>query len=330
MVKLSNISRGRWLTSLFTGLFVALMLTGIQTGMDKPFLLLERMFTGGGWIQTIIFTLYAFVVAFMISDPAKTARWRKISWFAFSVFFFAQLLLGLTVSSMFLMSGNLHLPLPFMILAGPVYRAELSVMSILFLSSVVLSGPAWCSHICYFGGLDNYFSGKKRTAKGFIHKFRYRHTVLPLVIGAALVLRLAGAGYILSLSLALAFGLGGILVMVLISPKKGKMAHCLIWCPVGTIVSWLKHINPFRMYIDKDCDRCFKCSLHCRYDALRKENILANKPGLSCTLCGDCVATCHSASLKYSFLKVPPVPSRHLYIFISVALHALSFSMARI
>jgi hypothetical protein len=40
------------------------------------------------------------------------------------------------------MSGKLHLPVPMMILAGPIYRGHLSVMSILFVSTVVLSGPA--------------------------------------------------------------------------------------------------------------------------------------------------------------------------------------------
>ena len=54
------------------------------------------------------------------------------------------------------MTGKLHLPVPMMILAGPIYRGHTSVMSILFLSTLILSGPAWCSHLCYFGAIDNY------------------------------------------------------------------------------------------------------------------------------------------------------------------------------
>ena len=100
-----------------------------------------------------------------MQDPAKVSRWRKYTWFVFSVVFFSQLLLGLLVSDKFLMTGKLHLPVPMMILAGPIYRGHTSVMTILFLSTVILSGPAWCSHLCYFGAIDNLARLRKNQAK---------------------------------------------------------------------------------------------------------------------------------------------------------------------
>jgi ferredoxin-type protein NapH len=50
---------------------------------------------------------------------------------------------------------------PMMILGGPIYRGQLSVMTILFLSTVILTGPAWCSQLCYFGAFDNLAPGAK-------------------------------------------------------------------------------------------------------------------------------------------------------------------------
>jgi len=86
--------------------------------------------------------------------------------------------------------GKLHLPVPAMILAGPVYRGEMSVMTILFLTTVVLSGPAWCSHICYFGGMDNHFASRKKPGRQQLkNKRRIKHTVLFLIIVAALFLK---------------------------------------------------------------------------------------------------------------------------------------------
>jgi len=61
------------------------------------------------------------------------------------------------------MTGKLHLPTPSMILAGPAYRREIGFMTWLFLSTIILNGPAWCSHLCYMVSLDYFFvhsSGK--------------------------------------------------------------------------------------------------------------------------------------------------------------------------
>ncbi|HHJ09824.1 MAG TPA: hypothetical protein ENK25_02915 [Bacteroidetes bacterium] len=52
------------------------------------------------------------------------------------------------------MTGKLHLPTPAMILAGPAYRREIGFMTWLFLSTIILNGPALCSHLCYMVSLD--------------------------------------------------------------------------------------------------------------------------------------------------------------------------------
>jgi len=97
-----------------------------------------------------------------MQDPVKVHSWRRVTWIAFSIVFFTQLGIGLAGDQRFLMTGKLHLPVPMMILGGPIYRGNMSVMTILFISTVVLSGPAWCSHLCYIGAWDGLAATARR------------------------------------------------------------------------------------------------------------------------------------------------------------------------
>ena len=80
--------------------------------------------------------------------------------------FFGQLALGIFADPIFLMTGKLHLPIPAVILAGPLYRFEGLFMPILFISTLLLSGPAWCSQLCYFGAFDAWSAGENWNEKG--------------------------------------------------------------------------------------------------------------------------------------------------------------------
>lgn len=274
---------------------------------------------------------YGALVAWHMQDPDQVSRWRKYSWFAFSVVFFSQLLLGLLVSEKFLMTGKLHLPVPMMIVAGPIYRGHTSVMSILFLSTVILSGPAWCSHLCYFGAIDNISASGKTMRKPIRNKWALKWTVLLLVIFAAIALRLMKVPVLSSTLIAGGFGVIGLAIILTKSRKEGRMVHCTSYCPVGTVVNLTRFVNPFRMYIDnKSCTSCMICTTSCKYDALNIENIKARRPGNTCTLCGDCLSSCHANSIKYRFLRLSPAASRNLYLLITISLHAATMVLARI
>ncbi len=312
-------------------LFVFFLLTMVQLKVENPLLLLERFLKGGGWVEIAVIALYGAVVAYHMQDPAKVQRWRQYTWFAFSLVFFFQLSLGLSGLEKFLMTGKLHLPVPMMILAGPIYRGSISVMTILFISTVILSGPAWCSHLCYFGALDNLAAGKRARSNPLRYKWAFKSTILLLVIAAAIILRWMKVPVTITTVLALGFGIIGLGIMILVSRKGGKMVHCTVYCPIGTVVNLTRFINPFRMYIDNDsCTSCQLCTRFCKYDALNPSDIAARKPGITCTLCGDCVASCHAGSIKYRFLKLSPEAARNLYLFITISLHAATMALARI
>lgn len=312
-------------------LLTVLLLSFVQWKVENPLLLLERFVKGGGWFEIVLIGSYGALVAFKMQDRGKVQQWRKYTWFAFSVVFFSQLVLGLLVSEKFLMTGKLHLPVPMMIMAGPLYRGEISMMPILFLSTVILSGPAWCSHLCYFGAIDNLAAGGRAVRRPIRNKWALKSTIVLLVIFSTIVLRLMQVPVLTATLVAGGFGIAGLGVILLISRKEGQMVHCTAYCPIGTVVNLTRFINPFRIYIDNDtCTDCMACTRSCRYDALNKEDIQARRPGITCTLCGDCLASCRSESLKYSFLRLGPDASRNLYLLITISLHAATMALARI
>lgn len=307
-----------------------ILLAFVQVGVENPMILAERFFKGSGWLEIFLVSCYGAFVIFKMQDPLNVPKWRKITWTIFSVIFFTQLIIGLSGHDKFLMTGKLHLPIPMMILAGPIYRGQLSVMTILFLSTVILTGPAWCSQLCYFGAFDNLSSGGKTSKVILRYKGAIKSTVLILVITSALVLRWMNADMLVSTLIAIGFGIGGILIMIIYSMKRNKMVHCVMYCPIGTIVNVFKHINPFRMYIDQTCTLCMKCTKFCKYDALNPQDIKNSRPSISCTLCGDCLAGCHHNSIKYKFLKMRPEHARNLYLILTISLHAACIALARI
>jgi len=307
-----------------------ILLTFVQLKIDRPMLLAERFIKGGGWAEIFLISLYGAFVVYKMQDPMNVPKWRIITWTIFSIIFFSQLTIGLSGFEKFLMTGKLHLPIPMMIIGGPIYRGQLSVMTVLFLSTVILTGPAWCSQLCYFGVFDNLAAGGKTSREILKYKGAIKSTILVLVITMALLLRLFNVPGPIATLVALAFGITGISVMLIFSLKRKKMVHCVMYCPVGTVVNGLKHINPFRMYIDKSCTLCMNCTKFCKYDALNAIDIKNFKPSITCTLCGDCLAGCHQNSIKYKFLKMSPDSARNLYLILTISLHAACIAMARI
>jgi polyferredoxin len=313
---------------VFTLTFI--LLSFVQVKVAHPMLMAERFINGAGWIEILLISIYGGFVAYKMQDPLNVPKWRKLTWTIFSAVFFAQLLIGLSGFEKFLMTGKLHLPIPMMIIAGPVYRGQLSVMTILFISTVILTGPAWCSHFCYFGAFDNLAASGKTSRKILTHKLAIKSTILILVIASAIILRWFNVPVLATTLIATAFGIAGITIMILFSAKRKKMVHCSMYCPVGTVVNVFKFVNPFRMYIDQSCTLCMKCTSFCKYDALNVTDIRNKKPSLGCTLCGDCQAGCHHDSIKYKFLKMKPDNARMLYLALTISIHAACIALARI
>ena len=299
--------------------------------VEMPMLLLERFLPGWGWLEILLLGLYASFIFYKLQDHKQSARWRKMSWTIFAVFFFAQLGAGLLGCEKCLMTGTLHFPIPAMIIGGSVYRLEFGFMPILFLTTIILSGPAWCSQLCYFGAFDNLAAySKKLGRKRIVNKNKIKNLFFVLFLAGVVLLRVLDAPIIYAVVGASLVGITGILIILFVSPKKGKMIHCIAYCPVGTMIQYLKFVSPFRLQIQQECTECMVCTTKCPYDALNKENILKRKPGLSCTYCDDCLDSCHGNFIQYKFFKLSPYISRNLWLIITVTIHAVFMGLARI
>jgi len=268
----------------------------------------------------------------MLYDPRNTAMWRRRLWTFFSVVFFVQLAIGLAGAEQFLMSGKLHLPIPAMIVAGPLYRGTGFFMPILFTVTVLLVGPAWCSYLCYIGSWDlNAAASRKRPSHLPSWRDWFRVGILAATVAAALGLRSIGVGAAVATAAGLLVGLLGVGIMVVVSRHMGSMIHCAMYCPIGLVADVMGKLSPFRLRInDETCTDCGACALGCRYGALRPEHISARKPGLSCSLCGDCVSACRRRSIEYRFARLSPRRARTVFLVMVASLHAVFLGVARI
>ena len=315
---------------IFIVTFVILEL--LRTRVPVTLILADRFIPGSGRLEIFFISWYAAWMGGKMLDPELTARYRPVLWTLFSAVFFLQLILGLAGLEKFLMTGKLHLPIPALIISGPLYRLSGLFMPILFLSTVILAGPAWCSHLCYIGSWDDLSSRlcreRMRPLPGWTRKARV--AVLIAAVAVPLTLRLFDAVSDIALVIASLFGIGGIMVMLLVSRKRRVMAHCTAWCPVGLAAVTLGKISPWRLSIGKECNQCMLCSRSCRYGALSKDDLLRGKPGMNCTLCGDCVPSCKNSHIAYSFAGRTSGAARTAFLTTLIIIHAVFLAVARI
>ena len=296
-----------------------------------PILLLERFIFNTGYIQILILSIYGATVTEALVQTDNSEKIRLRMWTLFSVVFFLQLLLGTIGFEKFLMTGSFHVPVPAVIIGGPIFRGSGYFMVILLLSTILLVGPAWCSHLCYFGAWDALASKREEQSKSFNHTNKsFRYITLFIIIIGAIILRLSNIGSFWAALGGILFGFTGVLIIIFISRKKGYMIHCLTFCPIGLVVNYLGKLSPFRIILGDECTKCGACSKACRYHALTLTDIKKMKPSLTCTLCGDCLHSCPQNQIRYKFLKLKGETPQYLFIALTVALHAAFLGLARV
>lgn len=319
-----------------TPMAVAFFLTAGLLGMVQakaplPLLLVERYLPGWGQAEIFLLSLYAAWTCGLLADPDKSPRVRPRIWLFFSAAFFIQLALGLAGLERMLMTGRLHLPVPALIAAGPIYRGGGFFMAILFGVSALLAGPAWCSHLCYIGAWDDQASRRscRRPRPMTRAAWAVRIGITGLVFLAAWLMRLLGASAWIAAGFAAFFGLVGVGVMLLPSRRRGYMVHCTAYCPMGLLANLLGKLSPWRLRIDEGCCRCGKCAAVCRYGALGPAGFTRGKPGLSCSLCGDCLSRCPHGFIRYRFPGVSSGKARAAFVVVMSVLHATFLGVAR-
>lgn len=328
---MSDRDKTRNLWAALTAILTLTLLTVVQIVVDPPILLAERFSEGGGWIQIAIISILSGVLYIKMYDRRRRSHWRRMAWRTFAIVFFAQLILGLTVDTFFLMTGKLHLPVPLMIIGGAIYRWEFAFMAILFVVTVILSGPAWCSQLCYFGAFDSMAADAKRVRQVSISS--RKRLIIRQIILAILIISAIGLRFLpptVASVAAVGAALIGVGVILFFSRGSGRMVHCTTFCPLGVAVSWLKWLSPFRLKINEMCTKCQQCKKSCKYGALAAENIARRKPDAVCTMCGDCLSACRHGAIEYRFGRLNATTSERLWLLITIVLLALFVAVARI
>jgi ferredoxin len=329
--KMSEDEEAPYWPSYISFLLTAVLLSIVHIKVSPPVLLLERFLPGTGPVEIALLAVYAAWITELMLSVKRSGKTRTLIWSLFSGVFFAQFILGLPGLEKCMMTGKLHLPIPAMIIAGPVFRGSGFFMLILFLSTAIVVGAAWCSHLCYIGAWDNLISRKIRWPKELSSWSQpLRIGILGSVVFAALIFRMAGMPPMTATLIAIFFGIAGVGIMIFISRINGVMTHCVVYCPIGLIANLIGKLNPFRIRFTDACDDCGACHSSCRYNALNEHHIQDKKPGLSCTLCGDCLGSCPKEALRYKLFGFSAQGARTMFIVIAISLHAVFMGVARL
>lgn len=269
-------------------------------------------------------------------NPQASPRRRRLMWTVFASVFFLQFLLGVKVASSLLMTGRLHVPVPFMMISGPVYRGEGIFMLALFSVSVLLVGSAWCSHLCYFGVWDCLSAAssrrKGRPVKGGKGLRDWRWAALAAAVGTPLLLSLWGLPVEYALAVALAAAFLAPLAWRM-SAAGGVREYCSRFCPMGLAAGLLGRLSPWRMRVKETCTGCMQCAAACRDLAISREGG-ACRISRRCTLCRDCISRCSHGALGLGmggpFSSVPSARADMYFVTLVSVMHVVFLATARV
>ena len=262
----------------------------------------------------------------------RVLPWQGVNGFVILLLF----LLGVTVASSLLMTGRLHVPVPFMMISGPVYRGEGIFMLALFSVSVLLAGSAWCSHLCYFGVWDCLSAAssrrKGRPVKGGKGLRDWRWAALAAAVGTPLLLSLWGLPVEYALAVALAAAFLAPLAWRM-SAAGGVREYCSRFCPMGLAAGLLGRLSPWRMLVKETCTGCMQCAAACRDLAISREGG-ACRISRRCTLCRDCISRCSHGALGLGmagpFSSVPSARADMYFVTLVSVMHVVFLATARV
>ncbi|MEK7287147.1 MAG: 4Fe-4S binding protein [Elusimicrobiota bacterium] len=318
---------------------------------------------GNAWLAGATFLWAAFVgmAGFFILRSGKIARWRAIVFIAMAfgfLVYFKSASLGLT-GRLWTTEKPQEVPYCHIAIASGIlnyfYQQYLALKSgawsrwgpltlgFLWLALTLIIGRAWCSWVCFYGGLDESFSRIAKRPRwlylGVPEKWRdlpagilifmilvsfssllpiFCLWVCPLKITTAF-LDPNDAARKIQLAIFAVLGVATIVIIPILSKRR---AFCGLICPFGAWQSFFGGLNPFRATIKKeDCTQCRLCLIVCPTFAISQEGLKKHEISPYCNLCGLCMDRCPRDCIDYTvFGRSLPgaLSARTLFLFFAL------------
>lgn len=197
----------------------------------------------------------------------------------------------------------------------------------LWLAVTLILGTGWCSWVCFYGGLDEFFSrllprifrprigDRLRCGVGKYRDFQSALLIFLLLVSLSTLtpvfclwvcplkmttsfLSLDTAARYTQMTLMLA---AGIIFLAGFSLLLGKRVFCGLICPFGAWQAFAGRINPFRVTVEKSkCVRCGLCMKACpNFSIVEKKDKLPEILSYCC-MCGLCVDICPEKCIEYT------------------------------
>ncbi|MEW6182897.1 MAG: 4Fe-4S binding protein [Bacillota bacterium] len=323
--------------------------------LNLPMMLLTAMMLTGGQApgdllhRTTLAVTFIFVnlLFFLMVRTGKTHKYRSslfiIIAVCFVISFVSNLIevrgsMVLTAEDMY--SGETpfcHLVIPMIIIPAALTRtiifpgsmlegfASIASMIVLWTGASLVLGRAWCSWVCFFGGMDEGFSRLCR--RPVIKRIDRKWTYLPYAVLLAVVLTSALTlsptycewlcpfkavtefveinSFKVMVQTVIFVSLFVGLVVVLPALTRRRI-QCGLFCPFAAFQSLTNKINVFDVRIDRDkCNLCKRCINACPTFSLDEQSVRNGRTCLSCTKCGQCVDNCPQQAASFHIKGTP-------------------------
>jgi len=304
---------------------------------------------------------------FLMMRTRRTYRWRR--WFfvamglLFPVGFIHEVValrgsMGIPIEEM--IAGRTpfcFIPIPLLVLPAALTKTlvfpghilaspsaaggGMAAMAAIWLAMTLVVGKAWCSYVCFFGGIEEGMAAVP--AKPKVKKIDPRWRYGPWAVLLAMVLlslaffeptycmwlcpfkavsEYVAARNVVGLiqnGIFIVLFAGLVIVLPLLTKKR---TQCSFFCPFGAFQSIFNKTSVFDVKIDQSrCQPCVLCEKSCPTMSLNQQSITKGETLMSCMKCGACVDACPREAVVWHIrgTEVAVEPERARLIFLYAA-----------